>query len=316
MRLKRIIAADRKEATALADAAYGSGFVLADGETQSGAYLALVDETDAAYGFPAPDWLDEPERLIAEVLALHQVPAPLAERILTAIEEAENRPIGNPVADLAGGLAACLSFAAFAGLWRSGGSVALIGPPGAGKTTLAAKLAARARRGRPILLNADTTRAGTLAQLSEYAEILGARLEQVGEVEALAHSLRGRAHRIIIDTPGINPSDDGAIAQLERLIGAARAEPILVLPADLGAVEAAAMAASFRRLPIRRFVATRLDMVRRLGGILAAAEAGGYDIVGASVTPHFAYGLRPLTPTVLARRLLSAALDDRRWHAV
>jgi len=31
------------------------------------------------------------------------------------------------------------------------------------------------------------------------------------------------------------------------------------------------------------------------------------------VTPHFAYGLRPLTPVVLARRLISAARAPQRW---
>jgi flagellar biosynthesis protein FlhF len=70
---------------------------------------------------------------------------------------------------------------------------------------------------------------------------------------------------------------------------------------------------AFRALPIRRLLATRLDIVRRLGGLLAAASAGGYDIVGGSVTPHFTYGLRPLTPLVLARRLFSAALCQARW---
>jgi hypothetical protein len=54
--------------------------------------------------------------------------------------------------------------------------------------------------------------------------------------------------------------------------------------------------------------------VRRLGGLLTAASAGNYAIVGGSVTSHFTYGLCPLTPSVLARRLLGAALDDRHWR--
>ncbi len=276
-------------------------------------YLVLDRDDEPANGFGPPDWRDEPEALITDVLALHQVPPALAERIVVAISEAQDRPVGNPVADLAGGLAACLSFAAFAGLW-GGGSVALVGPPGAGKTTLAAKLAARARRGRPILLNADGARAGAPAQLAEYAEVLGIGVESAETAEALARSLRGRSHRIILDTGGINPFDGQALADLKRLLAAARAEPILVLPADLGPQQGDALAKAFRALPIHRLVATRLDTVRRLGGLLAAVEAGGCDIAGASVTPHFAFGLRPLTPTVLARRLLSAALDARRWQ--
>src|SRR5258708_7973836 len=103
------------------------------------------------------------ELLIADVRALHRVPAALAERLMTAIHLAQNRaviskPEGDPLRDLGGGLAACLSFSSFAGLWR-GGALALVGPPGVGKTTLAGKLAAPARRSRPILLNTDAARA-------------------------------------------------------------------------------------------------------------------------------------------------------------
>jgi hypothetical protein len=45
----------------------------------------------------------------------------------------------------------------------------------------------------------------------------------------------------------------------------------------------------------------------------AAVEGVAFSAV--SVTPHFAYGLRPLTADVLGRRLLSGALEDARWHA-
>jgi flagellar biosynthesis protein FlhF len=251
--------------------------------------------------------------LIADVLALHHISATLAERLLTAIRDAPGRLISDPVGDLAGGLAACLNFAPLTAL-RGGSSAALVGPPGAGKTTLAAKLAARAGNSRPILLNTDRERTGALEQLSEYASVLGAGMESADDAKTIARTLRGRRRRIIIDTSGINPFDDGAMHRLAALIGAARAEPILVLPANIEPEEAIAIVGAFQALPIRRLLVTRLDIVRRLGGMLAAAEAGGYDITGGSVTPHFAYGLRPLTPTVLARRLISAALDDRRWR--
>jgi hypothetical protein len=61
-------------------------------------------------------------------------------------------------------------------------------------------------------------------------------------------------------------------------------------------------------------VVTRFDMVRRVGGVLGAAMQG-VALVAVSVTPNFAYGLRPLTAEVLARRLLSGALDEARWQA-
>ena len=56
------------------------------------------------------------------------------------------------------------------------------------------------------------------------------------------------------------------------------------------------------------------SIVRRVGAVLGAAMAG-LALAGASVTPHFAYGLRALTPEVLAQRLLSGALEEQRWRA-
>jgi flagellar biosynthesis protein FlhF len=64
----------------------------------------------------------------------------------------------------------------------------------------------------------------------------------------------------------------------------------------------------------RSLIVTRLDLVRRIGAALAAAEAGRLALVAASVTPHFAFGLRELTPDVLARRLLQGALHEERWR--
>jgi flagellar biosynthesis protein FlhF len=299
MRAKATIAADGTDA-ALADL----GFALHDNDP---------DNSRPFPGFAPADWNSDPETLIPEILAIHNVAAGLAERVLEAIRNIPDRAAGDPLADLAAGLAACLSFAPFATL-GSGGSVALVGPPGAGKTTLAAKLAARAKRGHPLLLNTDTGGSGAQAQLAEYAGVLGADLKSADDIEAVARTMRGGARRIIIDTSGVNPFDGGAMQLLAGIVNAARAEPVLVLPANIEREEAVAFVGAFRVLPIRRLVVTRLDIVRRLGGMLAAIEAGGYDLVGGSVTPHFAYGLRPLTAAVLARRLMSAALDGRRWR--
>ena len=97
-------------------------------------------------------------------------------------------------------------------------------------------------------------------------------------------------------------------------IAAADAMPLLVLPANASVEDALIAARAFRALGGRHLVVTRFDMVRRVGGVLGAAMEG-VALVAVSVTPHFAYGLRPLTAEVLARRLLSGALDDTRWQA-
>src|SRR5437868_3575859 len=115
MQLTGIIAAD-EEAAALADAALGDEFVLGDRDLDDGVYgvTALDRDRAPAHGFAPLDWHDDPDTLIAEVLALHRVPATLSERMLEAIHRAPARPVGDPLADLAIGLDACLSFAPLA----------------------------------------------------------------------------------------------------------------------------------------------------------------------------------------------------------
>ena len=55
-------------------------------------------------------------------------------------------------------------------------------------------------------------------------------------------------------------------------------------------------------------VATRLDLSRRLGGVLAAAHAGKLALTEAGVGPGAADGLVPLTAAFLAARLIGPGL--------
>src|SRR5260370_6697676 len=98
--------------------------------------FAAVDQFAGNNGASLP-WQAATDRLLGDVLALHRVPAVLAERLLVAAEVARHRSAtaaNDPLRDLAAALGDCLSFATFSGLWRTG-SLALVGPPGVGQTT-------------------------------------------------------------------------------------------------------------------------------------------------------------------------------------
>jgi len=184
----------------------------------------------------------------------------------------------------------------------------LLGPPGAGKTTLAAKIAARFGENDAQLINADPERAGGIAQFEEYAEVLGLPLAVAASAAALGTLVASAARRrLVIDTKGTAPNDRAGCTALAELIAASGAIPLPVLPADTAAEEAAAVVGCFAPLGARVLLPTRLDLVRRLGGVLAAADAGGLALAAGGLTPQFAYGLRPLTPRLLARRLLAGA---------
>ena len=79
---------------------------------------------------------------------------------------------------------------------------------------------------------------------------------------------------------------------------------MLVLAAGGDALEAADIAREFSRIGATRLVVTRLDMTRRLGSILAAADAGKLSLSDVSINPDVAEGINPINPVSLARLIM------------
>ena len=84
----------------------------------------------------------------------------------------------------------------------------------------------------------------------------------------------------------------------------------MVLPGGMDPAEAADLAAAYAAAGASQLVATRLDLARRLGGILAAAAAGRLALTEAGIGAGAADGLVPLTPTFLAERLLQTRMAN------
>ncbi|MGC8523251.1 MAG: GTP-binding protein [Acidibrevibacterium sp.] len=228
-----------------------------------------------------------------EALAFHAVPEALA----ALLEE--------------GDLATMLSrHFAFATLPLAAGAAPLlfVGPPGAGKTLTVARLATRLvlAGGAPLVISADGKRAGATEQLAAYTRLLDLNLLVASQPVSLARALTRRSEGapVLIDAPGIDPFDPAAGAEISALAGAAGARVVLVLPAGLDVAEAADLAAAFAAAGALALVATRLDVARRLGGVLAAAAAGRLGLAEAGVGSGAADGLVPMTADFLAERLV------------
>lgn len=184
----------------------------------------------------------------------------------------------------------------------------VVGPPGAGKTLAIAKLAARGVMNglRMAVITTDVIRAGGVEQLSAFTNILRIDLQKASSAQSLKNALETARHadQILIDTAGYNPFAPDEMRDLARLITAGDIEPVMVLPAGADADESGEMSRVYATLGVRSVLPTRLDIARRLGGLLGAAHHGGLIFADASNTPKVAEGLINLTPRRLAHLLM------------
>ncbi|HZS85560.1 MAG TPA: GTPase [Stellaceae bacterium] len=308
MRLRTFTARSMPEAMALVRAELGSDAIILSTRGGKGAIsvtAALDGPADA--GEPgAPPAPDTPE-VLHEALLAHGTPARLIETLLAAALELAAE---EPVLALAGALDAVFSFAPLTDR-RPGRPLMLVGPPGAGKTVSLAKMATRAvLAGKPpSVISADTLRAGGIAQLDALMRVLGVPLHRAETPRHLGkHVAAAPADALVlIDTAGINPYRAGDRDELADYIAAADAEPVLVLPAGGDVFDATEIARAFRALGSTRLLPTRLDMVHRLGSLLAAADAARLSFADAGITPDIGEGLTPLNPVALSRLLMPEA---------
>ncbi len=185
----------------------------------------------------------------------------------------------------------------------------LIGPPGSGKTLTIARLATRLVMGgvKPLVITADTKKAGGTEQLAAFTRVLGIPLMVAGRPELVRRCLARREAKqpVLIDTAGLDVFSSADRGLAMEFTSAAGAMAALVLPSGLDTQEAGDVAAAFASAGADRLIPTRLDLARRLGSVLTAAHAG-LALSDAGVGPGAADGLRPLTPTDLAHRLMQA----------
>lgn len=189
-----------------------------------------------------------------------------------------------------------------------------VGPPGSGKTLAVAKAATRAAMsGMNVgVISTDTVRAGGVEQLQAFTKLLRIDLNKADNPAALRDSLSALAgcDQILIDTPGINPFSAEDVKILARLMGAGNMTPSLVLPAGIDAEESGEIARVFATIGVGQLLASRIDVARRLGGLLGAAHRGGMSFTDASNTPRVADGFISLNPKILSKLLMPSAFRE------
>jgi flagellar biosynthesis protein FlhF len=162
--------------------------------------------------------------------------------------------------------------------------IALVGPSGVGKTTTAAKLAARARiAGKSVTLVAcDTYRVGGTAQLAQYAKLMGAECVSAKTSDELRAIIdNSMSDVVIVDTSGRPPTADGvelALAQRRQVRATRSRHVLLCVPAALRANDAERIARRFGTLAPTALVITKIDETETPAGMIHAAFAARLPI--------------------------------------
>ena len=162
-------------------------------------------------------------------------------------------------------------------LLEHGGTFALIGPTGVGKTTTIAKLAARfaMQHGADqiALVSADAYRVGAREHLAAFANIIGAKVFPASNANELQDILAGldRYKLVLIDTEGRSQRDRDLATRLAAWGDhQSRVRYYLTLSAATQESALDEIVTSFRDVPLEGAVVTKIDEAGQLGCVLSA----------------------------------------------
>jgi signal recognition particle subunit SRP54 len=192
--------------------------------------------------------------------------------------------------------------------------VLLVGLQGAGKTTMASKLALRLKKSgqRPLLVAADIYRPAAIKQL----EVLGAQIDipvysagtqtpaSTIAKDALKQAREKAFNVVIIDTAGRLQIDDMLMQELEQVRMVARPADILLVVDAMTGQEAVNVAEGFNaRVPLTGLIMTKIDGDARGGAALSVRQVTGVPIKFLG-TGEKLPDLEPFDPERLAGRIL------------
>ena len=178
-----------------------------------------------------------------------------------------------------------------------------VGPPGVGKTTTIAKIAAheRARRGNRLgLVAADGFRVGAVEQLRLYAGLLGTPLSVTRTPYELQTALEAAATPVLVDTAGRSPADDGSRDMLQVVASRADTRTHLVVAADTPIGTLQRIFDRFACVHPSRVVLTKLDEAGSLAPLVSCLRERGLPVSYLGVGQRVPDDLQFATPAALA----------------
>lgn len=159
--------------------------------------------------------------------------------------------------------------------------VALVGPPGAGKTTTGIKLAIKnsmiQNKNVALVLVSDSVSA-TAKHLGLLAKAANLPLAVVETPEDLVAAIKSNSDKdmIVIDFAMKKGRDKSGLAELHRFLQAASpSETHLVIPMTLQPDNAVKVAGAFKTVHFDHIILSKIDKMQNLGGMLKLFHATG-----------------------------------------
>lgn len=177
--------------------------------------------------------------------------------------------------------------------------VCLIGASGSGKTSVTAKIAARAARetGKKIAwVCSDTVRAGAISEARAFTDSLGIALHLVytpAELEAVLKAEKD-ADLILVDMPSCNPYNETDLVEMgEFLTILPNRATYWVVPATARTTDLKQALAAFSQFNLYGLILTKMDETRTFGDIANLAWRSKLPLVYFSTGVRVVEDLKP-----------------------